>query len=169
MSLGNGTTPLVLSLQKPTGSVRHEHRVRQFSTDYALLTRLRTLATDLPGAAFLVDQVCRISLVPPPAVTFHGRRGPHTGYCMAPRWHVRRSFGEEAIGRWEQRKGRPWPDNGMIRLGRQPALETIAHELGHHFVNHREPPGVPAHGKVWVAAFDSAAQRIASTIDGGIL
>lgn len=165
MGFSNETTPLLLSLEKPHRGGRHEHRVRQFSGDYALLTRLRTLATNQPGAAFLVDRVCRLSAVPPPAVTFHGRRGPHTGFCMAPRWHTQRLFGEEGIGRWEQRKSRPWPEEGMIRLGRQPSLGTIAHELGHHFVNYREPLGVPPHGKLWVARFDAAAQGIASVID----
>jgi hypothetical protein len=45
----------------------------------------------------------------------------------------------------------------MIRLGKRPALGTIAHELGHHLVNQLEPLGVPAHGRVWVAWFDVAA------------
>jgi len=165
MGFANETTPLLLSLEKPHRGNRHEHRVRQFGGDYALLTRLRTLATDQPGAAFLVDHVCRLSSAPAPGVKFHGLRGPHTGFCMAPRWHTQRLFGEEGIGRWEQRKSRPWPEEGMIRLGRQPSLGTIAHELGHHFVNYREPLGVPPHGKLWVARFDAAAQGIASVID----
>ena len=48
----------------------------------------------------------------------------------------------------------------MIRLGKRPALGTIAHELGHHLVNHLEPPSAPAHGRAWVAWFDAAAAGI---------
>ena len=155
----------LLSLPGQPHPGRHEHRVRQFSDDYALLTRLQCLATDRTGATQLIDHVCRLQSVVPPVVTFHGRRGPHTGYCMAPRWLTLRRLGEESLGGWERRHGRGWPDAGMIRLGTQPSLGTIAHELGHHLVNHRESPRAPAHGKLWVAHFDTAARSIAGVID----
>ena len=150
----------LIALGSRDRSSRHEHRVRSFSADYALLTELRSLATDRVGATLLADHICSLNEVPPPTVTFHGRRGPHTGYCLAPAWHVRLTVGERTVQRWEQQKGRTWPDEGMIRLGNQPSLGTVAHELGHHLVNQKEPPGAAPHGKVWVTWFDVAAAGV---------
>lgn len=153
-------SPPLLPLPIRERSSRHEHRVRRYSVDYALLTDLRTVATDQAGARSAIAHACRLHEVPVPGVTFHGRRGPHTGYCLAPAWHVRITVGESAVRRWEQRKGRAWPEEGMIRLGTKTALGTIAHELGHHLVNQRERPGVAPHGKLWVGWFDTASMAL---------
>ena len=52
--------------------------------------------------------------------------------------------------------------HGRLRLGSRTLAGTIAHEVGHHLVNHTAGARTPGHGKVWVAAYDAAARRLAT-------
>jgi len=159
--------PIVLHrLKAPDPGNRHEFTVRRFSDDHGLLVRLRGLAVAEVGSVSIIEHVCRLSDIPFPDVTFHGRRGPHTGFCQAPRDHYVLLHGEDSIQGWERTKGRRLPENGMIRLGRMSSLATIAHECGHHLVHHQEAAQVASHGKVWVRWFDAAAHGISDWLDG---
>ncbi len=136
--------------------------VRRFSRDPRLIFDLRAWAVDRQAATAVVAAVCHEFDSPIPEMTFHGRRGPHTGYYRSPRWKAVETVGELRIRRWEEDTGRPWPPAGMIRLGDPTSLGTVAHELGHHLAHHHEPVGTPEHGKRWVGWFDIAADGIAA-------
>jgi len=144
---------------------RHDARVRRFSRDYPLLEHLDTLAVVDAEATVLIEGVCWASGVEAPKVKFHARRSMYTGATEQPRatWVAR--YGEEEVRRLELTSGRALPPFGAIRLGRRSTLMTIAHELGHLLVFALDPPATPAHGKVWIDRFDSAAVVIAGVID----
>lgn len=129
-----------------------------------LIVRLRSMGADREIATALVERAVATVEAAPPAVTFHGGRGPHTGYCRAPRARAVALSSERTVGAWEDEKG-PWPEHGMIRLGDPTSLGTVAHELGHHYVNVFDPISTPPHGKVWVARFDQAAAQIATLVE----
>jgi CO/xanthine dehydrogenase Mo-binding subunit len=133
--------------------------LRRFSRDAMLIVRLRTVGVDRSTARALIERVAGELGAPPPDVTFHRGRGPHTGYCRHPRSRAVALGGEGFVAAWEMKKG-PWPEHGMIRLGDPSSLGTIAHELGHDLVNHFDATGTAPHGKVWVGRFDDAAALI---------
>ena len=135
---------------------RYQHMVLRFSRDAHSISELRNVGVGRPAAQTLIRQACAEFAVTEPLVTFHARRGPHTGYCMAPRQVMVSKIGEDPIASWESQKAKPWPETGMIRLGDPTSLETVTHELGHHLVNWLERPSTPPHGKVWVGRFDDA-------------
>lgn len=147
-------------LAGPAGTFRHEHMVRRFSVDHDLIGALRGGAVDRTQAAWIVEQVCTELAVPAPEVTFHGRRGPHTGYCQMPRSRAVQRSEHAAVERWEAAKRRRWPASGLLRFGDPTSLGTVAHELGHHLVNHLDPAATPSHGKRWVNRFDQAAALV---------
>ncbi len=138
--------------------------LRRFSRDPQLIVRLRQLGADRAAAIGLVDRATAGLGVGAPDVTIHGGRGPRSGYCMAPRSVATSALGESVVRAWEAAKGRRWPEAGMIRLGDPTSLGTIAHELGHHSVHLLDPSSTPAHGKVWVARFDDAAEAVAGIV-----
>lgn len=153
--------PIVLQpLPGPHPTPSHDHVVRRFSDNYERLVGLRQLAVAEVGSISIIEHISRGNDIPIPNVTFHGRRGPHTGYCQAPRDHYVLQHGDEKIVGWERDKRRRLSEHGMIRLGRLTSLATIAHECGHHLVHLREPSPVPPHGKVWVRWFDVAASGV---------
>ncbi|NQV04980.1 hypothetical protein HQ535_00380 [bacterium] len=152
--------PTLFRLDALKGRSAHDHRVRQFSGDFGLIERLRVLATDESGAVACVRFICSAQGVEAPELTFHGGRGSHTGYCQSPVRQARARFGASTLRKWEQQRGTVWPEFGMIRLGRRPALATIAHEVGHHLVHVGEVPGIAPHGRLWVAWFDVAASAV---------
>jgi hypothetical protein len=137
--------------------------LRRFSRDPVLIMRLRGIGVDRAAARALIEEVAFDAGAPPPDVTFHGGRGPHTGYCRQPRGRAIELSSERYLAAWEDEKG-PWPEHGMIRLGDPTSLGTVAHELGHHLVNVFDPASTPPHGKVWVARFDAAAAHIATLV-----
>jgi hypothetical protein len=139
--------------------------VRRFSRDPALIARLRGWGLDRTSAADLIVQVTVAAGIASPVISFHGGRGPHTGYCMPPRDVAVAKADERTVAHWEQAKRRRWPEHGFIRLGDPTSAETIAHELGHHYVHVFDRPGTPPHGKVWVGRFDDAAGHVATLID----
>lgn len=142
---------------------RHEHRVATRSVDYARLRTLDRLTVDESGARRVVAVVCEQAGVPVPELRFHARRSPFTGATEAPRHRV---AALAARGGFEMpdRIGRA-PEHGAVRLGRTTTLMTIAHELGHHLVNHLDPVGTATHGNVWVRRFDQAAAVIDRLVD----
>jgi hypothetical protein len=144
---------------------RHDARVRRFSRDHTLLERLDALAVDDVGASSLIEEVCWTSGVEVPKLKFHARRSMYTGATEQPRstWVV--LYGEQEVRRRELVTGKILPPFGAIRLGRRSTLMTVAHELGHHMVFALDHPGTPAHGKVWIGRFDTAAETIAGVLD----
>ena len=147
-----------------TGRVpRHEHRVRTFSSDYALIADVGgRYVVESDVAAWLIRAVADRFAVPVPELAFNVRRRPDTGQCWPPRRHVELVQGDDVVQAWELRRGRPYPEHGQIRLGSRTRLRTLAHELGHHLVHHLDPVLTPAHGKVWVGRFDDAMAVIAA-------
>ena len=143
---------------------RHEHRVRTFSRDYALIAGYDRYLVEPPDVERLVQSVAEWFEVPAPDLAFNSRRRPDTGQCWAPRWHAVVTNGEEPILAWERQRHRGYPEHGQIRLGTTTRLRTLAHELGHHLVHHLEPVHTPAHGKVWVGRFDDAMRIIAGAV-----
>jgi len=144
---------------------RHEHRVRDFSRNYAL--------TVGPGDGYgveadIAERLVRLVTtrfdVPAPDLAFNARRRPDTGACWPPRWRVVASNGEGRVDAWERHHGRAYPVDGRIRLGRVTTLRTLGHELGHHLVHCLDPVRTPAHGKVWVGRFDDAMEIIAAAV-----
>jgi hypothetical protein len=150
----------IIGLNAPSYGACYDYMVRRFSTDSALIVQLRKEGVERLTAAGLIQGMANDLGVTPPAVTFHGRRGPHTGYCQMPRWRAVAQTEESTVTNWERAKRRDWPDAGMIRLGDPTSLGTMAHELGHHLVNLLDDAKTPAHGKVWVARFDLAAATL---------
>lgn len=150
----------------PSGRIpRHEHRVRTFSRDYDLIAGFGdSYAVEAADAKHLVRLVVGRYGVPMPELAFNRRRRPDTGQCRAPKFHIESTYGADAVQAWERRKGRPYPEDGQIRLGAVTRLRTLAHELGHHLVHHLEPVRTPAHGKVWVGRFDDAMAIIAKSV-----
>jgi len=153
-------------LQDDNRKSRHDFTVRRFSSDYELLVRLQSIGVDEAGAGYLIATTSTLAGVPQPTVTFHGARGPHTGFYQSPRHRAVLRFGEEAVAGWERDRRRRWPTDGMIRLGRTTSASTVAHELGHHLTQHLERPGVATHGKLWVGHFDAAARIVGGELDG---
>lgn len=145
---------------RPSPGARYDHMLRRFSVDAERIVRLRTLGVAREGARELVERVAGELDVAPPDVTFHAGRGAHTGYCQMPRGRAVALSGEGGVARWERAKRRPWPTNGMIRLGDPTSVGTVAHELSHHLVNALDPLTTPAHGKVWVGRFDDSARVV---------
>lgn len=144
---------------------RHEHRVRQFSRDYALIAELGARSTvNEEDMTELLAAVSSEFNVPSPELFTNARRLPDTGQCSPPRWHAIETIGRPGIAEWERRKRRTYPEHGEIRLGRTTTLRTIAHEMGHHLVNCLDAYRTPAHGKVWVGRFDDAMAVIASHV-----
>lgn len=88
-----------------------------------------------------------------------------TGATERPRFVWVDELGEREVLRREANGWGALPVSGAIRLGRSTTMMTIAHELGHHVVFFRDPLNTPAHGKVWVARFDEAAQTLESFVD----
>ena len=144
---------------------RHEHRVRTFSRDYDLITRLGDrYAVESDETTGLVRHVAARFGVAEPGLRFNRRRRPDTGQCWAPRRIASDLYGEERIVAWEDHYRRPYPSDGEIRLGATTTLRTLGHELGHHLVHLLEPLRTPAHGKVWVGRFDDAMEAIANQV-----
>lgn len=144
---------------------RHEHRVRTFSRDYDLITRLGDrYAVESDETTDLVRHVAARFGVTEPGLRFNRRRRPDTGQCWAPRRIASDLYGEERIVAWEDHYRRPYPPEGEIRLGTTTTLRTLGHELGHHLVHLLDPPHTPAHGKVWVSRFDDAMEAIADQV-----
>lgn len=141
-------------------SSRHDHMVKRFSSSWATIAALRVVGVDRSTAAEVIDFVCDDLGVAPPTPSFHGGRGPHTGYCMPPRDQAVARTNEGQVLEWERGRGSVWPEYGLVRLGDPTALATVAHELGHHLAYLTEPVGTPAHGKRWVGHFDRAAVTI---------
>jgi hypothetical protein len=139
---------------------RHDGRVVRVSSDYARLRKLDHLLVGEDDARVAVVVVCETVGVPIPRLKFHARRSPFTGACEAPRGRV--SDGLTVVGDVTAPTGSSRSEHGAIRLGRSVTLMTLAHELGHHIVNHLDHPRTPSHGKVWVGRFDEAA----AVIDG---
>ncbi len=150
----------------PSGRVpRHEHRVRTFSRDYDLIVRVGdAYAVEAADAERLARLVVGRLGAPMPEMAFNRRRRADTGQCRAPRWHLEALYGADAVSAWERGRGRPYPEQGQIRLGTVTRLRTLAHELGHHLVHHLDPIRTPAHGKVWVGRFDDAMGVIAESV-----
>ena len=149
---------------------RHEHRVRDFSRDYGLITEVGGRYTvEKREAEALVRAVVERFGVPMPALVFNRRRRPDTGECWPPRSAIVEINGEAKVAAWEAYRRRDVPEHGQIRLGHTTMLRTIAHELGHHLVHHLDPKRTPAHGKVWVGRFDDAMEEIAKSarVDAG--
>lgn len=141
---------------------RHEHRVREFSRDYGLITGLGDrYAVGSEEAKALVRSITAQFGVPMPDLVFNRRRRPDTGECWPPRSVIVESNSEERVAEWEVHRRRAIPEHGQIRLGYTTMLRTIAHELGHHLVHHLEPRRTPAHGKIWVGRLDDAMAAIA--------
>jgi len=134
--------------------------VRRFSVAPERIVGLRRLGVDKSEAVQVIGLVCNEFEVPAPSITFHGGRGPHTGYTKMPLDRAMAIADAANIGIWRPASGKPWPTLGMIRLGDPSSLGTIAHELGHHLVNHHEPLRTASHGKRWVHWFDDAAKVI---------
>ena len=151
---------------EPTRRIpRHEHRVRDFSRNYALIIEFGDrYAIDAHDAEGIVERVAGSFDVPVPDLAFNSRRRPDTGQCWAPRWHAVMTNGEERIAAWEMHHNKPYPENGRLRLGTTTMLRTLAHELGHHLVHTLEPVRTPGHGKVWVGRFDDAMEAVVSDI-----
>lgn len=145
------------------GGSRHDHMLRRYSRDPMLIIRHRHIGVDRTTARELIEQVAIEAGAPPPEVTFHGGRGPHTGYCRPPRDRAIASTDERSVLMWEANEGL-WPEHGMIRLGDPTSLGTIAHEVGHHYVHVFEPVGTAPHGKAWVSHFDDATAQIAALV-----
>ena len=144
---------------------RHEHRVRTFSRNYDLISRLGDRYTvESDEARELVRVVTERFGVVEPDLAFNQRRRPDTGQCWAPRWRAVEQHGEWRIQAWEQHYRRDYPSSGQIRLGTTTSIRTLAHELGHHLVHLLEPARTPAHGKVWVGRFDDAMELIAERL-----
>ena len=149
---------------------RHEHRVRTFSRDYALLTGVGDrYAIESDEARELTSIVAERFGVVEPELAFNRRRRPDTGQCWAPRRLAIEQHGEPQILAWERHYQREYPVNGQIRLGASTSLRTLAHELGHHLVHLLEPTRTPAHGKVWVGRFDDAMESIAERLGAAII
>lgn len=144
---------------------RHEHRVRTFSRNYALLTGVGDrYAVESNEARELVSIVAERFGVAEPELAFNRRRRPDTGQCWAPRRVAVEQNGESRILAWERHHRRAYPVDGQIRLGTTTSVRTLAHELGHHLVHLLEPMRTPAHGKVWVGRFDDAMELIAERL-----
>jgi hypothetical protein len=139
--------------------------LRRFSRDPQLLVNLRRVGVDRATATNLIQCVVSLAGAPVPDVTFHGGRGPHTGYCQPPRAIAVATTDEHTIASWERSKRSIWPANGMIRLGDPTSIGTIAHEVGHHYVHAFDRPDTASHGKLWVRRFDYAAAQIAGLVD----
>lgn len=159
-------TPMPLQIIESTNRIpRHEHRVRTFSRNYELITRLGDRYTvESDEATVLVAVVSAHFGVTEPDLAFNRRRRPDTGQCWAPRPIASELYGEDRIVAWEDHYRRAYPPDGQIRLGATTTVRTLAHELGHHLVHILEPVRTPSHGKVWVGRFDDAIDVIASQI-----
>lgn len=154
------STPVVL-LDRAGPVARHDHVVRRFSRDLGLLRSLdRVLVLDPDLTRALVSTVCEDFSVARPDLLLRANRRPDTGLCDPPRRRLAARFGEDRV-RAAEAKGRirTFP-HGRIRLGARTLAGTIAHELGHHLVNHTSGWRTPGHGKAWVAAYDAAAHRL---------
>jgi len=145
---------------------RHHARVQQFSSDPRLLDRLDSLVVSDSAARALIEASCHGLDVPLPVLKFHARRSMFTGATERPRFAWVEELGEREVLRRESNGWGAVPVTGAIRLGRSTTMMTIAHELAHHVVFFRDPPNTPAHGKVWVARFDEAAQTLESFVAG---
>lgn len=152
------------SIVEATPPRRHDGRVVRVSSNYARLRKLDHLLVGEDDARLVVAVVCDTMSVPIPRLKFHARRSPFTGACEAPRGRV--ADGLTVVGEITTSGGTSRSEQGAIRLGRSVTLMTLAHELGHHIVNHLDHPRTPSHGKVWVGRFDEAAtviDRLVST------
>jgi len=136
----------------------HHQRIADFSADLDAIVAWSHHGVTAEDSRRIISQVCARFEVPVPATLFHPRRSPHTGVTWAPRWHRTLAIGEKVAAAEEQ--GRPWPEHGEIRVGSVTAVSTLAHELGHHLVHHREPFGTAPHGKVFVGWFDQALAAV---------
>jgi hypothetical protein len=118
-------------------TVRHEHMLRRFSNDPGLLVDLdHVVVSDRALIGRIVDSTSADLGVPAPELLVRSNRGAQTGLY--------------------QPGGR-----GRLRVGAVTTAGVIAHELGHHLVAHTAPPSTPGHGRVWVAAYDLAAEQVA--------
>ncbi|MFO7548195.1 MAG: hypothetical protein R6X29_04890 [Acidimicrobiia bacterium] len=118
-------------------TVRHEHMLRRFSRDFGLLLELdHVVVADPTTICWIVEETSADLRLPPPELRVRANRAVHTGLYEP---------------------GSP----GRLRIGAVTTAGVIAHELGHHLVAHAAPPSTPGHGKVWVAAYDRAAERVA--------
>lgn len=142
---------------------RHDHVVRRFSRDLGLLRTLdRVLVLEPDVTRALVSTVCGDFGVALPDLLFRSNRRPDTGLCDPPRRRLTARFGEDRVLAAEAGgRIRTFP-HGRLRLGTRTLAGTVAHELGHHVVNHTSGWRTPGHGKAWVAAYDAVAQRLAA-------
>lgn len=153
----------VVLLERLGRVARHDHLVRRFSRDLELLRRLdRVLVLDRPLIGDLVSSTCRSLSVPDPELLLRANRRPDTGACDPPRRRLVALFGEERVTAGEAAGQVVTYPHGRLRLGSRTLAGTIAHEVGHHLVNHTAGARTPGHGKVWVAAYDAAARRLAT-------
>ena len=146
--------------------VTHQQRIIDYSQHYDAMVTWRAHGIEAADSQHIIERVCARFSVPPPATLFHPRRSPHTGVTWAPRWHRTLAMGEKATAEEEQKQGRPWQEHGEIRVGSLTAVSTLAHELGHHLVYHREPFGTAPHGKAWVSWFDQALLAVLEALNG---
>jgi hypothetical protein len=143
---------------------RHWARVLQFSRNPERILDLDSWAGDTGSISLLTSDLCSQFEVPVPQLKFHARRSAYTGACERPRGSWIDLLGVEEL---ENRERNGWghvPETGAIRFGRTATLMTVAHEVGHHLVFHRDAPSTPAHGRVWVSRFDDAALAITRRI-----
>lgn len=153
----------VILLERHGRVARHDHLVRRFSRDLELLRGLdRVLVADRSLIGVLVSSACRALSVPEPALLLRANRRPDTGACDPPRRRLVAQFGEGRVRDAEAAGTVITHPYGRLRLGAPTLAGTIAHEVGHHLVNHTTGAGTPGHGKVWVAAYDAAARRLAA-------
>ena len=138
----------------------HHQRIADHSADLDAIVAWSHHGVTADDSQRIISQVCARFEVPVPATLFHPRRSPHTGATWAPRWHRTLAIGEEATAAEEQKRGRSWHEHGEIRVGSITSVSTLAHELGHHLVHHREPFGTAPHGKVFVGWFDQALASV---------
>ena len=76
----------------------------------------------------------RLEVTAPETSPFTPVAGPHTGYCMAPRYVALDKHGLDVVEAWEIRKRKSWPGPGMLRLGDPTSLATDRPRV-------RPPPG----------------------------
>lgn len=158
------SAPVTITSCAPGPRRRHWARVLQFSRQVERIESLDTWSVDDDSARWLITQVCERFGVPVPLLKFHARRSMYTGACERPRHAWLALLGEEELAFRESNGWGVVAEHGAIRLGRTVTLMTVAHELAHHVVFHRDPPATPAHGRLWVSRFDETAVAIARLI-----
>ncbi len=151
----------------PPLRMRYEHWQRRFSEDFSLIERLRGFVVEPDGAESLVAEVCEAFEVPMPEFAFNHRRKVHNGLYELPRSHTMMWSGGERLAALEKKRGKPFSEAGVIRLGNPASVGTVAHEVAHHVVQHQEHWETPSHGKVLVGWNDRTVVLIAERLGVG--